>query len=107
MIKKGFCMSCGRRFDADPDRPNDGNEHDDCRRQSTPKILKHLGVSRKERMKILESRGILTTEKYWDCECLKNFIHPKSQCRCDICGTIAEEQPDSRISEVLAEGFII
>lgn len=48
---------------------------------------------------------VKTTEKYWDCECEKNFIHPKTQSRCDICGALEEEQPDSRINEVLTFGF--
>lgn len=107
MIGKGFCTSCGRRFDADPDRPNDGEQHDDCRRQSAPKILKNLGVSKEKRMKILEEQGIVTTEKYWDCDCFKNFIHPKSQKMCYECGAHAEDQPDSRVSEVLAAGFLL
>lgn len=107
MIGKGFCLVCGRRLDADPDRPNDGAQHDDCKRQSVPRNLKNLGVGKKERMKILYDQEILTTEKYWDCECLKDFIHPKSQDRCDGCGVTAEEQPDSRVNEVLAEGFLI
>jgi hypothetical protein len=107
MIQKGFCLFCGRRLDADPDRSNDGTAHDDCRRHSFPKVMKNLGTSKKELVEILNGQGILTTEKYWDCECLKNFIHPKSQGNCEICGTIAEEQPDSRISEVSAEGFLL
>lgn len=52
--------------------------------------------------KIIE---IKATEKYWDCECDNNFIHPKIQIKCNICGAIAEEQPDSRINEVLSQGF--
>lgn len=48
---------------------------------------------------------IKTTEKYWDCECIDNFIHPKSQKECSICGAIAGEQPDSRINEVVMQGF--
>lgn len=48
---------------------------------------------------------IKTTEKYWDCECEKNFIHPKIQTECPICGAVAEEQPDSRVNEVLAQGL--
>lgn len=48
---------------------------------------------------------IETTEKYWDCECKDNFIHPKEQTKCNICGAVAEEQPDSRINEVLMYGF--
>jgi hypothetical protein len=105
MIQKGFCLACGKRFDIDQDRPNDGMMHDDCRRHS--KILKNLGVSRECLMEILHGRGILTTDKFWDCECFKNFIHPKSLNKCDICMAIAEDQPDSRVNEVLAEGFLL
>jgi hypothetical protein len=107
MIGEGFCQICGRRLDADPDRPNDGKQHLDCKRQNVPKILKNLGVSKEERMKRLHDQEILTTDKYWDCECLANFIHPKSQKKCDKCGAVEEEQPDSRVNEVLAEGFLV
>lgn len=48
---------------------------------------------------------IETTEKYWDCECENNFIRPKTQTQCNVCGAIAEEQPDSIINEVLMQGF--
>lgn len=30
MDRKGFCLLCGRRFEADPERPHDGNVHEDC-----------------------------------------------------------------------------
>jgi len=50
---------------------------------------------------------VRTTEKYWDCECEHNFIHPKTQSKCSICGALAEEQPDSRINEVLMLGLPI
>ena len=48
---------------------------------------------------------IETTEKYWDCECENNFIHSKTQTQCNICGATAEEQPDSRVNEVLMQGL--
>jgi len=107
MIEKGFCSSCGRRFDADPDRSHDGLMHDDCRRHSFPKILKNLGMSPAGIKKVLEEQGILTTDEYWDCECYKEFIHRKSQAKCRICGARRDEQPDSRVSEVLEEGFLL
>lgn len=53
------------------------------------------------------NEAILTTDKYWDCECLKNFIHPKSQIMCYECGVYADNQPDSRVKEVLAEGLLL
>ncbi len=107
MIQEGFCISCGRRLEADPDRPNDGREHEDCKRHSFPRILRNLGVSPVELKKVLEGQGILTTNKYWDCECKENYIHPKSQEACVKCCTKASEQPDSRISEVLSEVFLL
>jgi len=48
---------------------------------------------------------IETTEKYWDCECEDNYIHPKSQKACFKCNTIAAGQPDSRVEEVLSQGL--
>lgn len=48
---------------------------------------------------------VKTTEKYWDCECKENFIHPKTQAQCYICGALAEEQPDSRVNEVVIFGL--
>lgn len=52
-----------------------------------------------------KTNEVKTTEKYWDCECKDNFIHPKTQIQCNICGVVAEEQPDSRVNEVLMFGF--
>ena len=43
---------------------------------------------------------IETTEEYWDCECDKDYIHPKNESFCLKCGTTAEDSPDSRIEEV-------
>lgn len=54
---------------------------------------------------IEKTNDVRTTEKYWDCECKYNFIHPKTQSRCNICGALEEEQPDSRINEVLMSGL--
>jgi hypothetical protein len=105
MIQKGFCLFCGR--DEDKDMSNDGIQHFVCRRHSVPNILKNLGVGKEERIKIINEKGILTTDKYWDCECLENFIHPKSQKTCFKCCTREDEQPDSRISEVLSSGFLL
>lgn len=45
---------------------------------------------------------IETTEKYWDCECDKSYIKPASMNYCGKCDTYREDQPDSRIREVLA-----
>lgn len=100
MIDKGFCLFCGRRLDADPDRPNDGNAHDDCRKNL--KMFKNLGITDQLVIEeILVGKRVLTTVEYWDCECHKNFIHPRAQKMCYECGAIEEEQPDSRIVEVM------
>ena len=45
--------------------------------------------------------GLVLTSLFWDCECKENFIHPKLQQNCPICGAIRNEQPDSRANEVL------
>jgi len=45
----------------------------------------------------------LTTEEFWDCECVGNvidFIHPKAQTMCTECGQHQDDMPDSRIDEV-------
>ena len=55
----------------------------------------------------METNEIKTTEKYWDCECSHNYIHPKSQSVCEICGANSEEQPDSRVDEVIRAGLPI
>lgn len=38
---------------------------------------------------------------YWDCECEKNYIHKKETGVCSICGSFINEQPDSRLNEVV------
>ena len=46
---------------------------------------------------------IITTEDYWDCECVgttEEYIHPKSQTMCVECGQHQDDMPDSRIDEV-------
>jgi len=44
--------------------------------------------------------GLVTTPDYWDCECDDNYIHPKSEEKCEKCGKKPDEQPDSRVNEV-------
>ena len=49
--------------------------------------------------------GFWTTHLFWDCECEKNYIRPKSLLGCSICGAFEEDgQPDSRVTEVLEAG---
>lgn len=49
--------------------------------------------------------GDTLTELYWDCECKDDYIHPKAQTSCPICGATSDEQPDSHLKEVLLAGF--
>jgi hypothetical protein len=52
---------------------------------------------------LIENRE-LTTPDYWDCECQHNYIHPRDQEICSICGAIRTDQPDSRLAEVYPKG---
>ena len=54
-------------------------------------------------MKIIESfpDGLVLTSLFWDCECERDYIHPKAQTPCLVCGAERDSQPDSRVSEVL------
>jgi len=46
--------------------------------------------------------AIETTPDYWDCECEESYIHKKSDSlKCAKCGATQDEQPDSRVEEVL------
>lgn len=47
------------------------------------------------------------TDKYWDCECEKNYIHLRSQEFCPLCKAESEDQPDSRVPEVIKNGFTV
>jgi hypothetical protein len=56
---------------------------------------------------IIENHGDFQTHQgFWDCECEHNYIHPKTQKTCRKCNTKEDEQPDSRVNELLAQGFI-
>ena len=41
-----------------------------------------------------------TTPEYWDCECEKDYVHSKADPICDVCGTLSDNQPDSRLYEI-------
>jgi len=47
-----------------------------------------------------ENGTIETTEKYWDCACVEDYIHSKCERFCFKCGSVEEESSDSRASEV-------
>ena len=49
--------------------------------------------------------GFYTDSRFWDCECETNYIHPKSEEECKVCGAYSEEQPDSRMDEVIGAIF--
>jgi hypothetical protein len=49
--------------------------------------------------------NIELTNEYWDCECEKNFIHSRLEDSCAICQAERENQPDSRVNEVLSHGL--
>ena len=49
-----------------------------------------------------DSLTFQTSNEYWDCECNYNYIHKKTdRTICAHCGTIEEDQPDSRMGEVI------
>lgn len=41
-----------------------------------------------------------TDPRFWDCECKQNYLHPKDEPFCSVCGKHQEEMPDSRTVEV-------
>lgn len=45
--------------------------------------------------------SIRTVDTHWDCECQHNYIHPKSESVCAVCGAEADDMPDSHENEVL------
>jgi len=55
----------------------------------------------KDTCPVCPPRPIILTPEWWDCECDKDYIHPKKQHRCPKCKAHADDQPDSRLSEVL------
>ena len=46
------------------------------------------------------SSKLLYNPEYWDCNCVKNYIHKKPKNYCSKCGAIQVECPDSSINEV-------
>lgn len=44
---------------------------------------------------------IMTTPDFWDCECKDDYIHPHSEKKCPKCKARREDQPDSRVNEVI------
>jgi hypothetical protein len=57
---------------------------------------------------MIENIGdIELTDEYWDCECEKNFIKNRSLDFCEICESWREDEPFSRINEVLKNGLLL
>ena len=44
---------------------------------------------------------LILTSLFWDCECDQNFMRPASEASCSRCRARRDEQPDSRLDEVL------
>lgn len=51
--------------------------------------------------------GDVTTDtRFWDCECEENYINLKAeQTECTLCGAKDEDQPDSRVNEIMNMGL--
>lgn len=103
MINGEYCNLCEKRFDEDVNRKNNGIVHEECDKYSD--ILRKDGVKESEIKDVLKGNIVPTTPKYWDCECNENYIHPFEQSTCSECGAFRDDQPDSRIIEVLKKGL--
>ena len=46
--------------------------------------------------------SFFTDSRYWDCDCIKNYIHNKKVFGkiCSRCGAVEDEMPDSRVHEI-------
>lgn len=52
------------------------------------------------------ARGeVILTDQYWDCECEAGYIHPRTDDACKVCQAQRDDQPDSRVKEVLDQGL--
>jgi hypothetical protein len=45
--------------------------------------------------------GFYTTDKWWDCMCDFDYIHPRSQKKCERCKCTRNEGPDAHAHEVV------
>ncbi len=50
---------------------------------------------------------IITTSEYWNCECIKQYIHHKNDTQCKKCEMSRYESPDSHVNEVIGELGVI
>jgi len=58
-------------------------------------------VLQKEQKKEGDLMDIILNPNYWDCECESDYIHPNTDKKCNRCGALREEQPESRKDEVI------
>lgn len=47
----------------------------------------------------------MTTKFFWDCSCVKHYIHNNGLPVCPVCGDSREDSPDARIDEVVKSGL--
>lgn len=47
----------------------------------------------------------MTTKLFWDCSCVKHFIHNNGLVICPVCGDRRDDSPDARIDEVVKSGL--
>lgn len=51
---------------------------------------------------------MFTDERFWDCECVKDYIHDKRNGNfCTVCKMFKSECPDSRVKEIPVEYHIV
>ena len=44
---------------------------------------------------------IITTEKFWDCSCAIDYIHPAHVTFCPVCYDTKDDAPNSQVNTVL------
>lgn len=56
---------------------------------------------------LIEKHGeeFATTPLFWECECDSDYIHPRFEDECPICGSRRESSPDARVGTVLRSGL--
>ena len=52
-------------------------------------------------LELIPDEDCKTSDQFWDCECTYNYIHHNSEQLCMICTCAREDQPPSRLREVL------
>jgi len=64
-------------------------------------VCPQCGNDDKEQTVFLTDYDPYTDPRYWDCECEKDYMHPKSLTSCSKCRAQSKDQPDSIVSELL------